>query len=115
MPTTDSAAMESGATALAFALQMLGLPADPAQIAHQSGKQALDEGDLLRAARHFPVKARAHRSRLERLEKTPLPALAGLEDGGWLVLGRVAEDRVLVLDPRTGRPELTSPGAGTVG
>ena len=86
----ESPATDSGAAALAYALQILGLPADPAQIAHQSGKQKLDEGDLLRAARHFPVKARAHRSGLERLEKTPLPALAGLEDGGWLVLGRVA-------------------------
>jgi subfamily B ATP-binding cassette protein HlyB/CyaB len=69
---------------------MLGLPADPAHIAHESGKRTLDETDLLRAARRFPVKARAHRSRFERLIKTPLPAMAGLADGGWLVLGRAA-------------------------
>jgi subfamily B ATP-binding cassette protein HlyB/CyaB len=73
--TTDNTTSEPdcGAKALAFALQMLGLPADPAQIAHQSGKQALDETELLRAARRFPVKARAHRSRPERLDRTPLP------------------------------------------
>jgi ABC-type bacteriocin/lantibiotic exporter with double-glycine peptidase domain len=77
--TADTTASEPdcGAKALGFALQILGLPADPAQIAHQSGKQALDESDLLRAARRFPVKARAHRSRPERLDRTPLPALAG--------------------------------------
>jgi subfamily B ATP-binding cassette protein HlyB/CyaB len=106
--TADTAASEPdcGAKALAFALQILGLPADPAQIAHQSGKRELDETDLLRAARRFPVKARAHRSSFERLVKTPLPALAGLKCGGWLVLGRVGEDQVLVLDPRSVRPEM---------
>jgi ATP-binding cassette, subfamily B, bacterial HlyB/CyaB len=99
-------AIEPGAKALAFALQILGVPADPAEITHQSGKRELDETDLLRAARRFPVKARAHRSSFERLAKTPLPALAGLKWGGWLVLGRVSEDKVLVLDPQSVRPEL---------
>jgi ATP-binding cassette, subfamily B, bacterial HlyB/CyaB len=100
------AAIEPGAKALAFALQILGVPADPAEITHQSGKREFDETELLRAARRFPVKARAHRSSFERLQKTPLPALAGLKWGGWLVLGRVAEDKVLVLDPQSVRPEL---------
>ena len=95
---------DAGAAALAFALQMLGLPADPAEITHQSGKRALDETDLLRAARRFAVKARAHSSRFERLLRTPLPALAGLSEGGWLVLGQVGDDRVLVLDPRRAAP-----------
>jgi subfamily B ATP-binding cassette protein HlyB/CyaB len=97
---------DAGAAALAFALQMLGLPADRAQIAHESGKRMLDETDLLRAARRFPVKVRAHNSRLHRLKKTPLPALAALKDGGWLVLGRVGDDAVMALDPRKVRPEL---------
>ena len=48
---------QHGAGALAIALQVLGLPADPAQIADQSGKRVLAETDLLRAARRFPVKA----------------------------------------------------------
>ena len=105
-PDTATSEPDNGARALAAVLQILGLPADPTEIAHNSGKQKLDETDLLRAARRFPVKARAHRSSFERLAKTPLPALAELKWGGWLVLGRVAEDKVLVLDPRTGRPEL---------
>jgi ATP-binding cassette, subfamily B, bacterial HlyB/CyaB len=41
---------------------------------------------------------------------TPLPALATLKDEGWLVLGRVGGDRVLVLDPRRARPELLTRG-----
>jgi subfamily B ATP-binding cassette protein HlyB/CyaB len=109
MATDDTPSeVDPGAKALAFALQVLGLPADPADIAHQSGKRELDETDLLRAARRFPVKARAHRSSFERLQKTPLPALAATGEAGWLVLGRVAEDKVLVLDPRSPQPEMLS-------
>src|ERR1700719_3343306 len=96
----------AGAAALAFALQFMGVPADAAEIAHQSGKPAMDEDDLLRATRRFPIKARARASNYARLLKTPLPALAALKDGGWLVLGRVGEEKVLVLDPRSARPEL---------
>jgi len=97
---------DTGARALAFALQVLGLPADAAEISHQSGKSALDEGDVLRAAQRFPVKVRALSSNFERLLKTPLPALVLLKDGGWLVLGRVGEDKLLVQFPSAARPDL---------
>jgi subfamily B ATP-binding cassette protein HlyB/CyaB len=98
--------IDAGSASLAFALQVLGLPADAAQIQHQSGKAALDEEDILRAARSFPVKAAAHDSTFQRLLKTPLPAIAELTEGGWLVVGRVGEDKLLVQDALAPRPEL---------
>jgi subfamily B ATP-binding cassette protein HlyB/CyaB len=105
--TQESAGpIDAGSASLAFALQVLGLPADAAQIQHQSGKAALDEEDILRAARSFPVKARAHNSTFPRLLKTPLPAIAELKEGGWLVVGRVGEDKLLVQDALAPRPEL---------
>jgi hypothetical protein len=55
-PTIDSPSTPpDAAAALAFALQVLGIPADHAQIAHQAGKLPLDEGDILRAAKRFPA------------------------------------------------------------
>ena len=106
-PASDKAAApENGAVALAFALQVLGLPADAAQIRHDNGKPSLDEADLLRAARRFPVKVRAHNSNYQRLMKTTLPALAALRDGSWLVIGRVGEDKLLVQMPGAARPDL---------
>ncbi len=63
--------MDSGAASFAFLLQLLGVPADPAEILHHSGRPALDEAELLRAAKRYPVKARAITSSLERLEATP--------------------------------------------
>jgi subfamily B ATP-binding cassette protein HlyB/CyaB len=105
-PSGSTDTPDSGAGALAFALQVLGLPADAAEIRHQSGRAKLDEGDLLRAARRFPVKVRAHRSNFVRLQKTPLPALALLRDGRWLVIGRVSDDKLLVQHPGAPRPDL---------
>src|SRR5260221_6522426 len=98
-PAADTTTIDSpgprpdpAAAALAFALQVLGLAADPAQITHQVGKVPLEEGDLLRAARHFPIKVRAQNSSFARLLGTPLPAIARARDGRWLVIGRVGED-----------------------
>ncbi|WP_407051911.1 type I secretion system permease/ATPase [Methyloraptor flagellatus] len=97
-----------GLVALAWCLNMLGLPADADQMRHDLGIAggAVGETDLLRAARKFPVKARAIGSHYDRLEQTPVPALAEVEGGQWLVVGRVDADKVLALDPAKGTPEL---------
>ena len=104
-------AANSGAEALAFALQVLSVPADAAEISHHSGKPSLDERDLLRATKRFPVKARAINSNFDRLRKTPLPALAALKDGNWLVVGKVAEDKLLIQRPPAPRPEFITRAA----
>ena len=98
--------VDTGAAAFAFLLQLLGVPADPAEILHQSGKPTLDEADILRQAKRFPIKARGVNTTLERLESTPLPALGRLKDGGWLVVGKAAEGKVLVQHPLSPTPEL---------
>jgi subfamily B ATP-binding cassette protein HlyB/CyaB len=100
--------MDSAAAALAFVLQLIGLPANPAEILHQSGRAHLDEADLLRIARRQPVKARLVSADLKRLQTMPLPALARLKSGGWLVVGRIAEGAVLVQDPTSATPEAIS-------
>ncbi len=104
--TPGPGAPDSGAAALAFIMQLLGLPADAAEILHQSGRPALDEAEILRAARRFPVKARAIASTLDRLEGTPLPALAQTKSGGWLVVGKAAEGKVLIQDPLAPQAEI---------
>jgi subfamily B ATP-binding cassette protein HlyB/CyaB len=99
------APVDAASAALAFTLQLLGLPANAAEILHQSGKPRMDEADLLRVARRFPVKARFVASTLERLKGTPLPAIARLKDGGWLVIGRMGDGKLLVQSPFARSPE----------
>ena len=96
--------IDPGAWALAMTLQLLGLAADPKQIVHGIGSaEPLTETDLLRAAGQFPVKVRAVNSTIQRLHKTPLPALAMMQDGSVYVIGKVATEGVLcqsIMDPR---------------
>ncbi len=88
---------DSGIWSLALALHLLGIVAEPGRIQHEMGKSAaLSEAELLLAARKFPVKAKALNSSVGRLAKVPLPALAALRSGAYVVIGKVTEDCVLV-------------------
>ena len=86
---------DPGAWALALTLQVLGLAADPVQIVHDAGVVGpLSETDLLRAAKRFPVKAKAVSSTIPKLANTPFPALAMMRDGRVMVIGKVADSGV---------------------
>jgi len=100
---------DQGAWSLALALHLLGVVADAGKIQHDSGKTgALDVDDVLRAAGRFPVKARAVKSSVQRLGKTPLPALAVLRGGGFAVIGKVTDDSVLIQGKDDPAPRLLS-------
>ena len=97
--------IDQGAWALALTLQVLGLAADPAQIVHEAGLvSALSESDLLRAAGRYPVKAKAVTSAIKRLSTTPFPAIAMMNDGGMIVIGKIAEEGVLCQSSKDQRP-----------
>src|ERR1044072_5593896 len=98
------AAVDTGLVALVMVLRFLGVPADPEQIRHQFGGVQLGIAEILRCAKQFQVKARAIKTSWERLAATPLPAIAALRDGGFLVLGKAADDKVLVQAPGSPRP-----------
>ncbi len=103
------ACSDNGVWALALCLQVLGISADPDRIQHETGKSsALSEADLLLAAKRFPVKAKALTSSVRRLAKMPLPALAQLRAGGFVVVGKATEDRVLVQGQADPRPRTLS-------
>jgi subfamily B ATP-binding cassette protein HlyB/CyaB len=104
------ACTDHGAWSLALALHLLGIVADPAKIQHDAGKSSrLDIDDVLRAATRFPVKAKALKSSIHRLGKTPLPALAVLHSGGFVVVGKVTDDdQVLVQGMDDASPRLLS-------
>ncbi len=92
--------------ALALAARVHGLAADPARLHHEYGdpRGAAGATEILRAARALGLKAREVSSRWERLQRTPLPALARQRDGRQLLLVAVDTDRALVQDPLEQRP-----------
>jgi ATP-binding cassette, subfamily B, bacterial HlyB/CyaB len=97
---------DQGLTALVVLLRFHGIGADPKQIAHQFGTAPIGISEMLRCAKQFGLKARAITSRWERLANTPLPGIAVLRDGGFLVVGKIGEDKAVVLPPLAQRPTL---------
>src|SRR5467141_2628891 len=87
-------------------LRFQGVPADPGQIRHRLGIARIGVPEMLRCAKDLGLKARAYRTDWSRLAKTPLPAIAALRDGGFLVVAKAAEDKVLVQSPLAPRPAL---------
>ena len=97
---------DPGLTALVMLLRFHGVGADPAQVRHQSGTATIGTVEMVRCAREFGLKARELRTNWARLATTPLPAIAVLKDGGFLLLGKVGDDKVVVQSTKTPRPEL---------
>jgi ATP-binding cassette, subfamily B, bacterial HlyB/CyaB len=104
LESKSAAAVDTGLVALVMVLRFLGVPADPEQIRHQFGGVPIGVTEMLRCAKQLKVKARAIKTRWERLAATPLPAIAGLRDGGFLLLGKAADDKVLVQLPASPKP-----------
>lgn len=89
-------------------LRFQGLGVNPEQIRHQFGNVTIGLPEMLRCAKAFGLKARVSATTWARLPATPMPALAALRDGGFLLLGKVAEDKVIVLEPGRPRPIVMS-------
>ncbi|XRZ31232.1 type I secretion system permease/ATPase [Bradyrhizobium genosp. P] len=99
------AADDSGLAALVMMLRIHGIGADPEQIRHRCGMVTIGVNQMLRCAKELGLKARISTTSWERLSATPLPGIATLRDGGFLILGKVAEDTILVQRPSSSKPE----------
>ena len=95
----------SGLAALELILRLHGINADREQIRHRFGTE-IGIPEMLRCAKELGLKARERRVDWDRLATTPMPAIAALRDGGFLLLGKAGEDKVLVQAPFAPRPEL---------
>src|SRR3982074_3471305 len=85
-----------GLIALVMLLRFHGVGADPAQIRHQCVAAAIGTAVMIRCAKEFGLKARGVKSTWACLVSPPLPAIAALKDGGFLLLGKLGEDKVVV-------------------
>ena len=102
---------DPGLIALVMLLRFHGVGADPAQIRHQCGTATIGVAEMIRCAREFGLKARERKTNWASLLTTPLPAIAALKDGGFLLIGKVGDDKVVAQSPKTPRPELMTRAA----
>ena len=96
---------QSALIALTILLRCHGIAADPSQIHHRVGAARVGVTEILRCAKDFGLKARVQRTSWNRLAVTPLPGIAVLRDGGFLILGKVIDDNLLVQRPSSPQPE----------
>jgi len=84
-----------------FVLRRNGAEIDLEQLRRRFGPPAGSFGvaEMLAAAEALGYETRQSSCFWEQLAAVPFPALALLHDGRFLVLGAVAEDRVLLQDP----------------
>ena len=95
----------SGLLALVTLLRCHGIAADPGQIQHRIGTPQPGVADMLRCAKDFGLKARLQKSGWDRLAVTPLPGIAVLKDGRFLILGKMVDDTLLIQWPTVPQPE----------
>jgi len=98
--------VDSGLACLVLLLRFHGTAAEPEQIRHRLGSTAVGIADMLRCAKALGLKARVVTKDFARLPATALPAITERRDGTFLILGKIVDDKALVQDPLTGRPQL---------
>jgi subfamily B ATP-binding cassette protein HlyB/CyaB len=96
--------LDPGLEALVLLLHFQGVAADREQIRHRLGTDKIGASEILRCARDLGLKARSFRTGWSRLARTPLPAIATLRDGGFMLIGKAGDDQVLVQVPGEPRP-----------
>ena len=101
----ERATRDTGLVCLVMLLHFHGIGADLEQIRHRfASGAAIGIADMLRCARELGLKARCVTSDWRRLARMPLPGIAERRDGGFFILAKVADGRVLVQDPLNRQP-----------
>jgi subfamily B ATP-binding cassette protein HlyB/CyaB len=103
-----AAAVDSGLGAVLMLLRYHGIGADPGQIRHRFGGVRFGTAEILRCAKEFGLRARVFATDWTRLANTALPGIAALQDGDFLILGKVGDGKVLVQAPGNPKPALMS-------
>jgi ATP-binding cassette, subfamily B, bacterial HlyB/CyaB len=99
-------AVDQGLIVLTSLLRLHGIGVDPEQVRHSFGEIPIGVSEMLRHAKQTGLKARVLKTTFVRLATTPLPGIAVLRDGGFLLLGKTGDGKVLVQSPLAPRPQL---------
>jgi subfamily B ATP-binding cassette protein HlyB/CyaB len=98
---------DTGLICLVMLARFHGVASDPAQLAHQfkAPGEPFGNPQILLAAKHLGLRAKAVHTEAARLARTPLPAMAMAPDGHYFILARVEGNVALIQDPKVDRPE----------
>ncbi len=97
---------DPGLDILVLLLRFHGIAVDPQQLRHRFGPGQIGVAEMLRCSKELGLKSRLYETQWERLARTPLPGIAVLRDGTFLLLAKVNEHKALVQKPSEPRPAL---------
>lgn len=92
---------------LVIIAKIFGIPADEAQLRRAyvvTGTGVMDRITMLRAARELGLKSRFILLNQQRFAKIPLPAVAILKNGNYVVVVRMENKQVVIIDPYRENP-----------
>lgn len=95
----------SGLQCLQLLLRYHQISVDSDQIKHRFSGTAIGVTEMLRCAKVLNLKARVANIGWLQLAKMPMPVIAELNDGSFLILGSATANDVLVQIPSVGRPQ----------
>jgi subfamily B ATP-binding cassette protein HlyB/CyaB len=95
---------DSGLAALVVVAQLNGIATSADHLAHLSGQNGSEDArSLTRMTARLGLKARLICSNVGRIPTTPMPAIAELRNGDFVVLAKCVDGVVLLHDAATGR------------
>jgi subfamily B ATP-binding cassette protein HlyB/CyaB len=97
---------DPGLHVLVAMLRFQGVGADLEQVRHHMATPRVGLPEMLRYAKTIGLKARVRTTTWQRLATTPMPAIAVLRDGGFLLVGKASSDKVIVQAPLATRPSV---------
>jgi subfamily B ATP-binding cassette protein HlyB/CyaB len=103
---SNDAPTDPGLILLVMLIACHGINVDPEQIRHQVASARIGIPEMIRCAKRLGLRARSLTSSWDRLAKAPLPAIAALHDGGFLLVGKASEDAVIVMAHDATRPTM---------
>ena len=98
--------IDTGLSGLVTLLRFHDIGATAEQLRHRFGvsTKPFDLPSLVRTGKALGLRTRMVRTTIDRLAKAPVPALAALKSGGFVIIGKLADGKILIQDPATGRP-----------
>ncbi len=102
-------AADTGFACFVLLMRKLEVPVSEADLRHRHAiEDVMTRDQMLRAARQLNLKARAIRLTADDLETAPLPAIAELNDGSYLICAQIVDaEKILIFDPHSGLATVT--------
>jgi ATP-binding cassette, subfamily B, bacterial HlyB/CyaB len=101
---------DPGLSALVLIARFHGIAADAGQLRHAAGikSKPFDDSELILSARSLGLKTRKVQVSLDRLARTPFPALALDNDGRHFIVAGYRDDKALILEAGANAPKPVS-------